>query len=129
MSKAKGSRAERELLHLFDKSNWSCIRTAGSGSTTIPATDLLAAKNARVLAIECKSGDKDTTRYLDIEQISELKKVAKKFGAEPLVAVRFDTIGWFFLKPEQLAKSKNNVPYFSFDLAKKKGISFKELIK
>ena len=32
--KSKGTRAERELLHLFWENEWACMRSAGSGSTT-----------------------------------------------------------------------------------------------
>ena len=52
--KSKGTRGERELFHLFWNNQWGCIRTAGSGSTPLPAPDLLASKKNRYLAIECK---------------------------------------------------------------------------
>lgn len=129
MSKAKGTRAERELLHMFFDHDWHCLRVAGSGSIPLPATDLLAAKAGRIFAIECKTGDKKNNRYLDDQQISELKSFARKFKAEPLLAVRFDAVGWYFLSLHQLEKSKGGNLFYSLDLAKKRGLNFKELIK
>ena len=55
-SKKKGTRAERELIHMFFKSEpWASVRVAGSGSMPFPCPDLVAGNGKRVLAIECKS--------------------------------------------------------------------------
>ena len=126
MSKKKGSRLERELLHIFFQNDWHCIRVAGSGSTTELSTDLLAGKNGRVLAIECKGGK--GRRYLDEEQLIDLEEFAKKFGAEAWIGTRFDNNEWLFLKKNQLEKSKGGVPYIDIELAKRKGLDFKKLI-
>ena len=64
MSKKKGSRTERELFYLFYESSWMPIRVAGSGSTPIPAPDLLVGNGKRVLAIECKA-IKGTKKYFE----------------------------------------------------------------
>ncbi len=125
MSKAKGSRTERELVHLLHQNNWASIRIAGSGSSPLPSPDLIAGKAGRVLAIECKSGK--GKRYLDKGQINELKEFSDKFGAEPWIAVRFDGKEWSFLKIDELKKSGNS---FSVDinLAKEKGINLQQLL-
>jgi len=124
--KSKGSRTERELLHKFFEAGWGAIRTAGSGSTTELATDLIAGKDGKVLAIECKSGKAYKKRYITNEQIDELRKFSKKFGAEPWIGMRFDNEDWKFLKIEQLDKLGNSYGV-NLKLAKQKGISFKEL--
>jgi len=125
MSKAKGGRTERELLHLFWKKGWYCIRMAGSGSMPLPCPDLLSGKKGRTLAIECKSGKGKQRRYIDKNQIQELVEFAKGFGAEPWIAVRFDNMEWSFLKPIQLGKSKGKGNYyFDKELVWKKGTSF-----
>ena len=69
MSKAKGSRAERELLGMFWENNFAGYRAAGSGSTPLPSPDLLVGNGKRYLAIECKSL-KSKAKYLEEEQIS-----------------------------------------------------------
>ena len=105
---------------------WAGIRTAGSGSTTVPAPDLLMGSKTRKLAIECKSG-KDK-RYLTKKEVDELKFFADKFGAEAWIAMRFNNVDWLFLKPDDLGVSKGNNYFASIDLAKRKGISFENLI-
>jgi len=128
MSKAKGSRTERELIRKFyDTGSFIALRTAGSGSTPLPAPDLLVGCNNKVFAIECKSG-KDK-RYIKKDQIDELKEFASKFGAEPWIGVRFDRLGWYFLKIEDLHVSKGGNHLVSKEIALEKGITFENLIK
>jgi holliday junction resolvase Hjr len=126
MSKAKGSRLERELLRLFWEDRWFCTRMAGSGSMPLPCPDLLAGKKGRVLALECKGGKGDKRRYITKEQIEELKEFSKGFGAEAWVAVRFDGLPWAFLEIKHLGKGNNY--HVDRKLAEKKGISFSSLI-
>ncbi|MBS3134544.1 Holliday junction resolvase [Candidatus Woesearchaeota archaeon] len=128
MSKSKGSRVERELVHMFFDQSHIAVRIAGSGSTPLLASDVLAGVNGRVLAIECKSG-KDK-RYITKEQINELKEFSKKFGAESWLGVRFDREGWYFLSLEDLDKSSTGNNFVvDVDLAKRKGLNFGELIR
>jgi len=128
-SKTKGSRTERELLHLFWENKWFCIRMAGSGSMPLPCPDLLSGKKGRTLAIECKSSKGTQRRYIPKEQINELKEFSNGFGAEPWIGIRFNVMPWLFLKPSQLGKSNGSNYYIDRELAVKNGISFKELIK
>jgi len=128
MSKAKGSRAERELLRMFyDTGIWGGCRTAGSGSTPLPSPDLLVANGKRYLAIECKSL-KSNSKYLEKEQIKELIEFSKKFGAEPWVGLRFNNIGWYFIQPHKLKKTKNGSLVVSLNLLEEKGFNFNRLI-
>jgi len=70
--KAKGTNAERDLIHLFWKNGWAAMRTAGSGSMKYPLPDVLAGNSVRKIAVECKvtSGSR---QYLTKKEISELK--------------------------------------------------------
>ena len=127
--KTKGSRTERELVHLFNNTgDWAAIRIAGSGLTKDPNPDVLAGNNKRYLAIECKSL-KSNNKYLYPEEVEQIINFSNKFGAEPWVGIRFNNQGWFFLKPEHLEKTKSNYYSVSLLLAKEKGLSFEELIK
>lgn len=129
ISKKKGSRTERELLHLFWDNKWFCIRMAGSGSMPLPCPDLLSGKKGRTLAIECKSGKGKQRRYITKEQIDELIEFSKGFGAEAWIGVRFDGMKWSFLKPNQLGVSSGGANYYiDVNLTEKKGISFEKLI-
>ena len=126
MSKRKGTRAERELFHMFWDSKWGSVRSAGSGSTTLPSPDLIAGNGERVIAIECKSLKKER-KYFDVEEVEQLRQFSDGFGAEPWVGVRFDNIGWFFFELDKIDKTKTGF-VVSLDLAKKKGMSFEEMI-
>lgn len=128
-SKVKGSRTERELVHLFNETGiWSAIRVAGSGLTKDPNPDVLAGNRKRYLAIECKS-IKGTSKYLYPEDISQIIDFASKFGAEPWIAIRFNNKGWYFLKTEDLNKTKSSNLVINLELAEQKGLKFENLIK
>lgn len=127
--KNKGSAAERELVHMFNDSGlWSAVRIAGSGLTKDPNPDVLAGNNLRYLAIECKAV-KSTSKYLYPEEVDQILNFSRRFGAEPWFGIKFNNKGWFFLKPEQLNKSRsNNLFVITFDVANKEGLSFKDLV-
>lgn len=61
-TKAKGSKGERFLLTKFWENGWACLRTAGSGSMSFPAPDLIAGNKIRRVAVECKV-TKDESKY------------------------------------------------------------------
>lgn len=127
-SKNKGTRYERELFHMFwDTNEFSAVRIAGSGSTPMPAPDLVVGGKNKHFAIECKSV-KASSKYFKEGEIEELILFANKFGAQPYVAIRFNNRGWFFVKPENLKKT-NKTFCLSYELAKEKGISFEKLIE
>ena len=128
MSKEKGSRAERELLSMFWENGFGGYRSAGSGSTPLPSPDLLVGNGKRYLAIECKSL-KNKTKYLEVKQIKELIEFSKKFGAEPWIGLRFNNIGWYFIQPNKLEKTKNKNLIASLEFLEKEGLRFEELIK
>ena len=127
-TKAKGSRAERELLDMFWKTgSWAGYRSAGSGSTPLPSPDLLVGNGKRYLAIECKSL-KTKAKYLKPEQIKELIEFSKRFGAEAWIGLRFNNLGWYFVQPERLEKSKKGSLIASLEILKEQGLTFDKLI-
>jgi holliday junction resolvase Hjr len=125
--KAKGSNAERELVHMLWKKGWAAIRVAGSGSSHYPSPDVLAGNNLRKLAIECKAVGA-ASRYISIEQIDNLAKFAALFGAEPWIGLRFDRNDWLFVGLEELEKTENNYT-IKLETAKQKGLLLEELLK
>src|SRR3989344_2985518 len=73
--KQKGSKAERELLHMFWAKNFATIRSAGSGSMKYPGPDLLVGKKDwRFLSLEdlkkTKSGYVIDSKVVDMYGIS-----------------------------------------------------------
>ncbi len=126
--KSKGTRAERELLHLFWENEWAAMRSAGSGSTTRPSPDLLASKNKTTFAIECKS-IKSKSHHFNKKEIDELKLFSELFGATALIGMRFDGKGWYFLDVNNLTPNKNGNFTISLELSKETGITFNKLIE
>lgn len=127
MSKKKGTRAERELFHLLWKNGWAVIRAAGSGSATKPSPDLLASNRRKSFAIECKCLKKNAV-YINAQDITKLNEFATAFGSEPLIAVRFDNIGWFFFQSKKIPQTKGRWFVVSLSHAKKRGLTFEELL-
>ena len=50
--KSKGSKAERDLMHLFWENGFAAMRAAGSGSTQHPSADVVAGNGKLYFAIE-----------------------------------------------------------------------------
>ncbi len=127
MSKVKGTRAERELLHMFHKEGFSPMRAAGSGSTTLPCADLVVGGKGRILAIECKAGK--GKRYIEKKQVGELIEFSENFRAEPWVATRFDNERWWFIEIQDLKKSKGGNYFISLEESKRVGRTFEEILE
>lgn len=126
--KAKGSRAERELLHMFWDNSWACVRAAGSGSTPMPSPDLVAGNKENLLAIECKS-IKNNSKNFQKEEIDQLVTFSDILNAQPIIAMRFDNLGWYFLNAKELPKNKNGNYTVTLKLSQKQGVNFEELTK
>ena len=124
--KSKGSKAERELIHLFWSKGFAAMRAAGSGSTQHPSPDIIAGDGKLFFAFEVKSS-KDRVKYLTRDEITQLDLFANSFGARPFVAIKFNNEKWYFLKLTDLKVTKKSY-VVTLDLAKKKGLLLKELI-
>lgn len=132
--KAKGTRAELELLHKFwGTGKWVVLRAPASGAIKYPCPDLLAGNRLRKLAIECKSTS-DNKQYLESQEINSLKEFSAIFGAEPWVAVRFaktreEKDSWFFISTEDLEQTTGGNFVVTIETAKRKGLLFDEMTK
>lgn len=127
-NKAKGSKAERELVALFTEQGWRAVRVAGSGVGEDSPCDLIAAKSGRKgFTIECKSSKKASI-YITKEQISDFVTFSYILGLKPAIALRFNREGWLFISPEQL---KDTGKYWSVSLkdAKQEGKRFSQFFE
>ena len=127
-NKAKGSKAERELVKLFTEQGWRAVRVAGSGIGEDSPCDLIAAKtNRKGFTIEAKSSRK-TTIYITKSQIEDFVLFSHLIGLKPAIAARFNREGWLFLSPEHL---KDTGKYFALSLgvAKEKGLRFSQFFE
>ena len=107
MNKHKGSNAERELYHMFVEQGWAAVRVAGSGMMENTACDLIAGKKRKKFCIEVKSSKKPV-RYITKKQIEEFMVFSEIFGFKPVLALRFNRQGWFFISPKKLVDSGKN---------------------
>ena len=126
IGKIKGTKAERELVHMFWEKGWAAIRVAGSGSSHFPSPDVVAGNNLRRLAIECKAVG-GTNKYISVEQVDDLNLFSSKFGAEAWIGLRFNREEWLFITTRELEKAENSYR-LNLGHAKRDGILFEELI-
>ena len=123
-TKAKGSNGERFLLKKFWENGWACLRTAGSGSMSFPAPDLIAGNKIRKVAVECKV-TKDESKYFSKEEIAQLKTFSDYFGAEAWVAVKLSDTPWYFLSLDDLNETEKNF-VANIKICKSKGFLVEE---
>lgn len=124
--KRKGINAERDLIKKLWQEGWAAIRSAGSGSMHYPSPDILAGKNGRRLAIECKITSANK-KYFPNEEIQLLKYFANTFGAESWIAIKFPKKEWVFFQLEDLEETTKNY-VASTELAELKGLSIEEVM-
>jgi len=121
-NKEKGANAERELYQMFIDNNFRAVRVAGSGMAENTSCDLIAGNSQGKFCIECKASKK-TNKYITKKQIEEFMVFSEIFGLKPVIAVKFNRQGWFFLKPEDLENSGKNF-VVSLENAREKGKRF-----
>lgn len=91
-----------------------------------PSPDILAAKNGRVIAIECKI-TRNPYKYFEKQEIRDLKEFSRIFKAEPYIAVKFKNKEWFFFDIDKL-KEKGKSYMVDLDLAKNSGVLFESFV-
>ena len=124
-NKEKGANAERELYQMFIDNCFRAVRVAGSGMMENTSCDLIAGKPGQKYCIECKAS-KNPVKYITKKQIEEFVIFSQVFGLTPIVAVRFNREGWFFIRPEDLEDSGGNWKV-SLAMVKEKGKRFGQM--
>jgi len=127
-NKAKGSKAERELVKIFTEHGWRAVRVAGSGVGEDSPCDLIAGKaNRKAFTIEAKSSKKSII-YIKKSQIEDFITFSYVLGLKPVIAARFNYEGWLFITPTDL---KDTGKYFALPLktAKEKGQKFSQFFE
>ena len=104
---AKGSSAERELLHMLYSKGWSVIRAPRSGRIGIPSPDIMAAKAGKIIVVECKSRAGAFT--VESEQLDQLKDWQIRAHATPYIGWKISRKGWFFLRFEDVVANGGHV--------------------
>ncbi len=103
---SKGTRRERELVTLLDERGFAVMRAPASGSSTereLP--DVLFGNGRSFYACEAKSSS-GRPIYIDEEEIDALTFFAEKFGAIPIIGVRFDyDTNWYYFHPSEVYRT------------------------
>lgn len=123
-NKSKGSKAERELFQMFIENHFRAVRVAGSGMMENADCDLIAGKPGAKYCIEAKS-TKKTSKYITKEQMNSFIVFSEIFGLTPVIAVRFNRLGWFFLNPNDLEDSGKNW-VINQEIARERGKRFSQ---
>ncbi len=123
---SKGANAERELMRLFFDAGFSVVRIAGSGTSPLPAPDIVALRKGRIIAVECKARKAKNLAVLP-GQMQQLLQWAERAGAQPFLAWKVPRKGWFFLLPKHFHKTEK---FFLISLgdAMRVGKSLQEVI-
>lgn len=103
---SKGARGERELLNVLHCHGYSVMRSAGSGVNSI-SPDLIAMKDRRGLAFECKAWD-NTSLSIEPEKFDVLKEWERNTGMQTFIAWRMNSLGWFFIKLDEMRRTEKN---------------------
>lgn len=97
---SKGARSERELLNDLHSKGYSVMRSAGSGINTL-SPDLIAIKDGRGMAFECKAWDKNSLS-IENDRFEGLASWERNTRMETFVAWRMNGAGWFFIRLKEM---------------------------
>ncbi|OGJ16299.1 hypothetical protein A3K73_01110 [Candidatus Pacearchaeota archaeon RBG_13_36_9] len=126
-NKEKGANAERELYQMFVDNNFRAVRTAGSGTMENADCDLIAGNKGSKYCIEAKSSKKPI-KYITKDQVNRFVTFSQIFSLKPVIAVRFNRLGWFFINPKDLKDSGKNW-VVSLETCQKKGKKFSQFFR
>ncbi len=103
----KGANAERELIRKLWSLGFASSRIAGSGSTSLPAPDLIAFGKNKRLAFESKAW---SGAYLSIPkgQMEELEEWCERADAQFYIAWKVPREGWLFLGKDAFSATGKN---------------------
>ncbi len=125
--RARGYRAERELVIQLWRRGFAVVRAPASGSRIRRAAypDVVAIKSGRVAVFEVKSRSKEETVYIEREQVTKLAEFAKRAGGKAFIAVRISERGWVFVPIENLEPTETGYKVKKEALAE--GLSLEQL--
>ncbi len=106
-SYAKGYRAERSLTHKLAEMGYMTIRAPRSGRIGLPSPDVIAAKDGKLIVIECKSRESAFT--VRAEQLDELTQWANKAGATAYIGCKQSRKDWKFLHLSDVVANGGNI--------------------
>ena len=125
-NKTRGCNYERQLVDLLYNRGFAAVRVAGSGARSTPSPDIVACRNGKILAIECKTSKRNQV-YISEDQIKQLVGYSETAGARALVAVKFRQREWHFVHPSEIPKTNGSHLVLSKDTIAEKGLTLEDL--
>ncbi len=119
---AKGYRAELSLVHQLSDAGWMAIRTPKSGRLNLASPDVIAAKDGRLLVIECKS--RKAGFKVEETQLLQLREWEEKAKATAYVGWKISHKGWRFLRLKDVIDNNGNI---GKKIIEKVSIAFEEI--
>ena len=118
----KGYLGEWKLTHELAKLGYMVVRTPRSGRIGLPSPDVIAAKDGRLIVIECKS--REGAFKVEKEQLQDLLEWEKKACAKAYIAWKLSRKGWKFLHLHDVVANNGNI---GKKFAAEKGIEIHEI--
>lgn len=109
---------------MFVDNNFRAVRVAGSGTMENADCDLIAGNKGGKFCIEAKSSKKPV-KYITKDQVNRFITFSQIFSLKPVIAVRFNRLGWFFINPKDMQDSGKNY-VVNMEIAQKKGRRFSQ---
>ncbi len=124
--KAKGTKAERDLLDTLWTYGVAAVRVAGSGSTSHPSSDIIASYKGKLAIIEVKTTSKEVV-YVPQDEVSSMMKLALIMGGNCWLAIKFssDRGKFYLVRINDARRLKSGSVAVDLDLARSKGFSVK----
>src|SRR3989338_3865012 len=94
-SYAKGYRFERLLVHTLSGLGYMVVRTPRSGRIGLASPDVIAAKDGKLIVIECKS--REAAFKIEKDGLDQLLAWQNRAGATAYIAWKISRKGWKFL--------------------------------
>ena len=118
----KGYVAEREMLYELAALGYMAVRTPRSGRISLPSPDIIAAKDGRLIVIECKS--REEAFKIEKDGLEQLLEWQNKAGAKAYIAWKISRKGWKFLHLGDVLANNGNI---GKKFAEQKGIKIHEI--
>jgi len=103
----KGYVFEWRLMHKLYEMGYAVMRAPRSGRIGLPVPDIVAAKNGKLVVIECKSREGAFT--LPKDQIAQLQEWEKRAGATAYVAWKLARKQPVFLRLNDVIDNGGNI--------------------
>jgi Holliday junction resolvase len=118
---AKGARLEREILHFLNNNGYAAMRAPSSGNWVTPV-DVVAIKNGRVIALECKNYK--TKPRLDKDSMKRFREWCTRAGATGFLLWQIHGVGgddaWKFLTLDDAEANRyEDSNWFTLDMFKR----------